>query len=185
MTKRKLLPGRLEQVIDTLLRRKQEPAVVVVDVQEGLRDLYSDENGPYPFFSRVVERQAELVYHARKRDLSIILVENSPRSDFGEILPELECLLRGYAKRRRMSKRSSSAFYHTRIRKYLQKNQPLLVMGFHPKDCVLSTAEDAFQRGHKVISSPSVLLPPYGLQDLPLFYFEHCDFYDDTLRRRR
>src|SRR3989338_7991867 len=173
-----LLPGRLEQVIDTLIQESQPPSVLVIDMQEYVERMHSTEGFPYPSFLRTVERQGEVLYYAKKMELPIFLVEFSKKT-FGKTLPQLTALLRGYRNKKIISKRGSSAFYQTRLQSLLEEKpirekQPLVLMGFHISDCVFRTAEDAHERGHQVITAPSVLLPPYAPELISPFYYKQC-----------
>ncbi|MBI2666631.1 isochorismatase family protein [Candidatus Woesearchaeota archaeon] len=158
---------RLEEGINAHFSQGQKPAVLLIDMQNGLKK----RRGPFGLhyggtsqtlferFTKQINRQKEILQYAKAVDLSIAVVEFFPRYD-GKTISDLREIVENYSKTKFFSKEHKNAFkYTTGLEDFFSPQQPLVVMGFSSVDCVLETVVDALERKHPILTSPTVVCP--------------------------
>ena len=177
-----ILQGRLEEVINSSIENNENPAVVLIDMQEGVYRFMKDTIH-FQDSQQLLRRQQELLSYARQEEMPIFVFELGPYAN--STLHKLSSIIWDYTKAFFLTKHFTSAFKKTDFEDRLRKKHisTLLLMGQRTDVCVLGTAQDAHALGFQVITAPTVMDPlildKYGKLNLPSFYVEYCRTYDD------
>jgi nicotinamidase-related amidase len=167
----KILPGRLEDVIDAT----EGLAVVVIDMQTR-----SSFGGMSLEGRTELKRMKEVLRYANGKGLPIYFIEHEAYKGSESQNPTIssltECAPKGYET---IIKKRYSAFDGTKLGEKLNGEngvRPILVVGWSMNHCVGESVRDTPKNGFSVITARSVLI---GRGEPNANLYKNVTFYDD------